>query len=210
MQKKKNITKIFDEHYKEYDNWFDTHKEVYHAELAALRSLMPEHTTGVEIGVGTGRFALPLGITTGVEPSKEMAKHATSNGITVYNNYAEELPFSDNSFAYALMVTTICFVHDVDAALSEVYRILTDNGCALIAFVDKNSSIGQRYVARKDTSMFYKEATFFSTDEVIMHLKTAGFTQFTIVQTLLDDAEHTYDVIDGYGNGSFIVIKAEK
>ena len=55
----------FDEHAGEYDAWFERHRESYLSELAAVREFFPVGGKGVEIGVGTGRFAGPLGIPTG-------------------------------------------------------------------------------------------------------------------------------------------------
>ncbi len=46
------------------------------AELAAVESLWPATGQGLEIGVGTGRFAVPLGIKIGVEPARAMAEIA--------------------------------------------------------------------------------------------------------------------------------------
>jgi len=41
-----------------------------------VKSLIPEGLNGMEVGVGTGRFALPLGIRVGVEPADNMARIA--------------------------------------------------------------------------------------------------------------------------------------
>lgn len=61
------------EHYLEkYEDWFERHRFAYEAELHAVRLLLPHRGTGLEIGVETGRFAVPLGIRIGVEPAKAM------------------------------------------------------------------------------------------------------------------------------------------
>lgn len=39
-----------------------------------MQELLPMHGSGIEIGVGTGRFALPLGIKQGIEPSRSMTE----------------------------------------------------------------------------------------------------------------------------------------
>jgi len=43
--------------------------------------MLPEGGTGIEIGVGTGRFASQLGIKLGLEPSKSMASLARQRGM---------------------------------------------------------------------------------------------------------------------------------
>ncbi len=95
---------VFDENAEHYDQWFEQHGPIYQAELSALRRLMPDVENAVEIGVGTGRFAAPLGIAVGVEPSANMAKIAEQRGITVTQAYGENLPFPDKTFDLVLLV----------------------------------------------------------------------------------------------------------
>ena len=92
----------FDEHATEYDSWFDENRALYHAELAAVRDMLPIGGQGVEIGVGTGRFAAPLGIALGVEPSHGMAELARKRGMEVLEGVAEALPLADGAFDFAL------------------------------------------------------------------------------------------------------------
>lgn len=51
-----------------YDSWFDENPLLLEAEAEAIRQVMPEFQSGVEIGVGTGIFASRLGIGTGWIP----------------------------------------------------------------------------------------------------------------------------------------------
>lgn len=46
----------------QYDKWFDENHQIYEAELRAVRSFISGNQFSLEIGVGTGRFAAPLGI----------------------------------------------------------------------------------------------------------------------------------------------------
>ncbi len=55
-------TEPFDTYPDRYDDWFDRHPAAYQSELAVVGELWPEEGVGLEIGVGTGRFAEPLGI----------------------------------------------------------------------------------------------------------------------------------------------------
>ena len=59
----------FEDFSEEYDEWFVRNKDKYEAELRALRYFVPMKGNGLEVGVGSGKFAGPLGIKTGVEPS---------------------------------------------------------------------------------------------------------------------------------------------
>ena len=120
--------RVFEQHAQEYDAWFEVHACAYESEVLAVRSLLPRVGTGLEVGVGTGRFALPLGITVGVEPTHAMASIARQRGIEVYESSAEELPFANESFDFVVMVTTICFLPHPIQALQEVRRVLTPRG----------------------------------------------------------------------------------
>ncbi|WP_232473522.1 class I SAM-dependent methyltransferase [Thermococcus profundus] len=203
----------FEKHRDRYENWFERNRYAYLSELEAVKMLLPKEGKGAEIGVGTGRFAAPLGIKLGVEPSKAMAEIARTRGIKVIEGTAENLPFEDESLDYLLMVTTICFVDDPEKALREAHRVLRPGGALIIGFVDRNSPIGRFYEEHKNESTFYKEARFFSTEELLELLKKVGFRGFEIVQTLfhrLDEIKSVEPVKSGYGEGSFVVIKAVK
>jgi ubiquinone/menaquinone biosynthesis C-methylase UbiE len=73
------------------------------------------------------------------------------------------------------MVTTICFIDDIEQSFKEAWRVLKPNGIIIIGFVDSESKIGQTYLKRKHESVFYQDATFYSTKEVLEHLQNAGF-----------------------------------
>jgi len=200
----------FEKHSDAYDDWFVKNREAYEVELKAVQQLLPVgDVQGMEIGVGSGKFAVPLGIKIGVEPSGQMAVKAKQLGIEVHSGVAEELPFSADRFDFVLMVTTICFVDDIVQSFREALRVLISGGCILVGFVDMESELGQKYLQNRHKSKFYQQATFFSTREVLDHLETAGFGATEIKQTLIpDDTEKT--VLDGFGEGAFVVIKATK
>lgn len=174
---------------------------------------MPESDNGIEIGVGSGRFAEPLGIKMGLEPSKEMIKIAQKRGIEVIAGVAENLPFKDSQFDFVLMITTICFVDDIEVSFQETCRVLKPDGFFVIGFVDKESPIGGLYQRHKKENPFYRIATFYSVDEVVSNLKRTGFKGFNFSQTVfhnLADIGDIEPIKEGYGEGSFVVIKARK
>ena len=203
-------TAPFNNHSDAYDQWFDNNREIYEAELEAIRRLLPgPGAQGLEVGVGSGKFAAPLGIRVGVEPSENMALRARKLGIKVYPGVAENLPFPDGRFDFALMVTTICFVDDVEKSFREVYRVLKPGGCLIVGFVDKSSALGRLYEERREQSKFYKEATFFSTQQVLAYLGIAGFRTAEINQTLIPGMS-TKTIQDGFGKGAFVAMKSSR
>ena len=139
----------FDAYAQEYEAWFGDHPFAYLSELHAVRALLPENKSGVEIGIGTGRFAAPLGIRTGIEPSRAMAEIARKKGLEVMPGVAEKLPYPDAAFDFALMVTTVCFLDDIDLAFQETFRVIRQGGSFIIGLMDKNSPIGRAYEQRK-------------------------------------------------------------
>ncbi|MEE4352803.1 MAG: class I SAM-dependent methyltransferase [Desulfatiglans sp.] len=203
----------FEKHAEQYERWFVKNSLVYKAELRAVKAMLPSKGDGVEIEVGTGRFAEPLGIKIGVEPSKRMREIAQKRGIHVLDGVAERLPFNDYAFDFVLMVTTICFVDDIERSLLEAYRILSSGGILVIGFVDRDSMVGKMYAGRQNENLFYKEATFFSVDGLVGHMNRAGFVDLTLNQTIfgmLSEITNDEPVKPGHGEGSFVVIRGRK
>jgi ubiquinone/menaquinone biosynthesis C-methylase UbiE len=102
----------------------------------------------------------------------------------VIDGVAEALPFEDCLFDFALMVTTICFVDDIEASFKEAFRVIKPAGFLINGFVDRNSSLGKFYQQHRAKNVFYKIAIFYSVDEIIPSLKKAGFRNLTFTQTI--------------------------
>ena len=206
-------TQSFDKYSAQYDDWFVRNKFVFLSEVAAIKKLLPKKGTIIEIGIGSGIFAEALNIKEGVEPSKAMRKRAAKRGIKTINAVAENLPYPAQSIDTIVMITTICFVDDINKTFTEIKRILKKNGKIILAFVDKNSQTGRIYQKNKEKSQFYKEATFFGTEELYEILNNTGFEIKETVQTLFTEnkqIKQVQEIENGYGKGSFVVIKAEK
>ena len=204
---------VFDKHANEYDRWFDKNEQIYQAEVSALRRLVPTTGFGTEIGAGTGRFSIPFGIRIGVEPSRSMAQIAKARDISICQAVGEHLPFRDNQFDFALLVTVICFVKDVAQLFYEIKRVVKVGGKVIIGFIDRDSALGQLYESRKNTDKFYKEAHFYPVPEIAALICQVGFGELQFCQTILglpSNAPTTYQVRDGYGEGAFVVIGATK
>ncbi|MDY0268107.1 class I SAM-dependent methyltransferase [Trichloromonas sp.] len=206
-------TAPFESHHRHYDDWFVRHAAAYYSELLAVRAQLPWHGLGLSIGVGTGRFAAPLGVQVGIDPVHAVLSYAAQRGISAVQAVAEALPFADGLFDRALCVTTICFVDDVAAMLSEAWRVLKPGGVLVIGFIDRTSALGRHYLAHQTESMFYRDATFFSAEEVDLLLNDAGFTEPVWVQTLSKTLEETCEIeslSSGYGRGAFVVVRVRR
>jgi ubiquinone/menaquinone biosynthesis C-methylase UbiE len=203
----------FERYTDKYEKWFVENRWVYEAELRAVKAMIPNGGQGMEIGVGTGRFAEPLGIKIGVEPSRRMREIAEGRGIRVLDGVAEKVPFDNSMFDFVLMATTICFVDDIQKALREAHRVLSYNGILIIGFVDPSSFVGKNYLDRKNDNVFYKEANFYSVKEVVQYMKEAGFTDLMFNQTIFKTLEETTKNETfkcGHGEGAFVVVRGRK
>ncbi len=206
---------IFDRHVEEYEKWYEDYPEVYQSELTAIREQLqklPENIRGIEVGLGTGRFTLPLGIKEGVEPSSEMAEKAINRGIEVIEGLAERLPYGDLQFDFVLFVT-VCHLASLKNALSEAHRVLKHEGSVLIGFLDKDRSVAKQYIAKRHQSMFFAKANFYTVDRMQTLLKDAGFKNLEFNQTLFGDLEEISEIQipkSGFGEGSFLVVRAFK
>ena len=203
----------FQAHSERYEAWFARHEAAYLSELLAVRALLPWSGRGLEIGVGSGRFAAPLGIQVGVDPAPAMLALAAARGIEVVVGTAEQLPFPPARFDYALVVTTLCFVDSPARMLADAHRVLKPNGSLVIGFIDRDSPLGRDYLAHQAESVFYREATFYSADEVERLLNEAGFTIRAWGQTLSRSLAETREIEPlqpGRGRCSFVVVSACK
>jgi SAM-dependent methyltransferase len=206
-------TEPFVIHHVRYDDWFERHRAAYLSELLAVRVLLPWNGRGLEIGVGTGRFAGPLGVEFGIDPAVEMLGYARARGVRVVRAVAEALPFARAVFDYALIVTTICFVEDAAAMLAEAHRVLKPGGELVIGFIDRTSGLGQHYLDHQAENVFYRGAKFYSAEEVQGLLRETGFVGPVWAQTLFKPLEETREIEHlraGRGQGAFVVVKANR
>ncbi len=122
---------------KSYDAWFDKALSRYSFELEMdLLSSMLAPCPGerlLSIGCGTGKcleyllkYDLQL---TGLDPSPYMldiARSRLKNKADLHKGFAEDLPFDDNSFEYAVFFTSLEFTKMPAKAIEEACRVAKD------------------------------------------------------------------------------------
>src|SRR5262245_5208327 len=94
----------------------------------------------IGIGPGTDLAYLPPAVTTvvAVEPEAAFRRMASAVAarrgiaIEIVDGVAESIPFPDNSFDSVHVGLVLCSVDDVDAALSEIRRVLAPRGRLVI------------------------------------------------------------------------------
>jgi len=202
---------IFDRYARKYDAWYDKNRFVYLSELEALRKSLPKKGKGLEIGVGTGRFAGPLGAGIGIDPAKRMIEIAKRRGVDAHLGCGEHLAFKNEAFDYVTIILTLCFVKEPLKVLKESWRVLKKDGKIIVGMVDKESFLGKFYQRKR--SIFYKQATFFSVEEASRLIKNAGFGKLSYYQTLSKMPNEITTIEKpkgGFGKGGFVVISARK
>ena len=180
---------VFDEKFLEYDRWFETKGEkIYLSELKALKKIFEINNFKkpiFEIGVGTGRFSIPLNIKYGIEPSEKMSKIAKKRGIKVVKGTAEDLPLKDKSVGTFLLIVTICFLDNLHKSLKEIKRVLKNKGDLIIGFVPQNSEWGKLYIKKKkEGNPYYKSAEFYEYNHLKNILQNLDFKETRTVSTL--------------------------
>lgn len=205
----------FNDHVAEYEDWYKKYPFVFRSEVAAIKEFLPrgENIRGIEVGLGTGRFAKALGIKDGIEPAENMRAVAEAKGIFVLNAVAEHLPYKSLQFDFVLMNFCISYFENIPEAFKEAHRVLKRGGCLIAGFIDKNSRIGRFYLERKAESVIYKNANFYAVPKIEKELKNAGFKKLQFLQTLFYDLDSIKSIekpLTGHGRGSYVLIKAIK
>jgi SAM-dependent methyltransferase len=164
-----------------YEQWFNKPqtKKAFELEIQLMRNLLQpmRGETMLDIGCGTGTCLgamLDMGLrVTGLDPSTYMldiALEKIGNRADLYRGYAEDLPFDDNSFSYASLITTLEFVDDPLKALEEAFRVAKDR--VFIGVLNRYAIKGiQRRVKGIFTPTIFNHARFFSVWELTLIIR---------------------------------------
>jgi SAM-dependent methyltransferase len=174
--------RVFEYYAGDYDRWFDEHDDVYQAQLRMLRGTLPGFGCGLEVGVGSGRFAVPLAIPCGIDPSRELIRIAKRRGIEGVRGEGEHLPYRPGSFDYVLMMTVICYLDDVIAVFHEVNRVLIPGGTLVVGFIEKGGKIQRIYQHEPVKGRFLPYAKFRTVSEVDGFFRDAGFAHVSVLE----------------------------
>jgi len=175
---------VFDRFASDYDRWFDTHKEIYKDQLAAIRPYITPHGWALEVGVGSGMFAVPLGIRYGLDPSRRLLAMACQREIETIQGNGESLPYRSCTFDFVLMMTVICFMDTIDQPFQEACRVLRPGGTLVIGFIEKDGEIARQELEQTSPGRFLRFAKFRYAEEVRDSLSRAGFTSCTVRNNL--------------------------
>ena len=212
-----DVVSVYDSFAPEYDAWFDEEgKLIFESELKALEEILPAlPRPWLEVGIGSGRFALALGIETGIDPSVGMGEISRSRGLKVLQAKGEKLPFNDGSFGTVFLVFTLCFVDSIKDVLQEAYRILKPEGKIVVGEVLMESPLGRHYKQEAERGhRVYKYSNFCRYEDLTTSLEKTGFATERVISTLFQERKKIDNVElprEGYSSdASFTVILAGK
>jgi ubiquinone/menaquinone biosynthesis C-methylase UbiE len=209
---------VFETMTAKYDAWYDSEegRPLYESELQCIKSIYDaKHVPVLEVGVGTGRFAMHFPGAMGIDPALNVLRMAEARGVKTIRGYGERLPFDDETFGCVLLIVTLCFVKDPIAVLREAARVLKSDGRILIGLVPRDSPWGEYYEEKKKKGHpFYSKAFFYTFSETKEMLRMAGLEISRVRSTLFQIPEGSRRVeepLDGYAeNAGFLCIEARK
>jgi ubiquinone/menaquinone biosynthesis C-methylase UbiE len=213
----KTMDNIFDTLTETYDAWYDSAegRPLYESELKCLRPLVEDSPGPIlEIGVGTGRFAMHFPGATGLDPSLNALLMAEKRGVKTVHGYGERLPFENETFGCILIIVTLCFVESPLDVLREAKRVLKKGGSIIIGIVPRDSPWGAFYEEKKRAGHpFYRNARFYVLTDIDTMLQAAGLKITRIRSTLLqrpDDPRRIEEPVEGNISGAgFLCIETK-
>jgi SAM-dependent methyltransferase len=116
------------------------------------RALSRSPRKALDVGCGEGRFCRmlsPHGIgVTGIDPTPALlaAARAHDSTCTYLEGVAECLPFDDNAFDLVVSYLSLIDIPDMQAAISEMARVLSPGGTVLIANLNGFQTAGHGWV----------------------------------------------------------------
>lgn len=174
----------------EYDRWYDSEKgkTIYENEAKCIKKLLGSCKDRIlEVGVGTGRFAVLSKNVFGVDRAFSPLEIAKQRGIPVVQAKAESLPFRDKTFSCVMFIVTLPFVENIYLTLKEAKRVLEDEGSIIVGEVFLDSKLGSVYEEKKTRGHpFYRLAKFYSFTEFQKILSQCGLKFEKVFGTLRD------------------------
>jgi ubiquinone/menaquinone biosynthesis C-methylase UbiE len=212
----RETVKAFDQVAGFYDDWYShpQGRQVFEAELSALKTLIPDKGLGLEVGAGTGVFAESL--TTGgrkvicLDPSGSMLVKAKERKMPAIMGVGEHIPIASGAMDFAYMVTTLEFLEHPVVALRQVSEAMKKASPLTIMFINADSAWGSLYrqIGSKGDPVF-RHARLRSFREVNEILVEASYVVLESIGTLTTGPEEPdvgNELIDpGPGTGVVLV-----
>lgn len=187
----------------DYDSYYETEpgKKIDMIEKQAIQNLLTPIFPGtlLEIGCGTGHwtsFFSQMGFQiTATDVSDAMLEQAKTKSIPatkLLKADVHELPFPDDYFDQAAVITAFEFCGDIPQAIKEIKRVLKPGGWLIAGCLNADSVIGQT----KEHDPVFKHGYFMTEAELEAQLSIVGKPKIDICVHLSSDfklLDHTPD-----------------
>jgi ubiquinone/menaquinone biosynthesis C-methylase UbiE len=190
--RKRIIQEYYSRRFKDYDRqkirtWRNLHgfgSEVTAGLLDTLTSL--EGRSLLEVGVGTGRIALPVLESVrpwflGLDLSREMLglAHAKLSSFkrdcALVLGDAEYLPFAGNFFDAIICMSTMHYFRSQEEILRKLSTILKEKGVLIYGDLTIHESDDQRFLEALEKTVSKAHARYYRPSEIKRMLETCGF-----------------------------------
>lgn len=117
----------------------------------------------LDLGCGEGRYARKLqangALVSGIDPVPQFIERARSlDSVSTYvEGIAEELPFKDNSFDIVLSYLSFVDIPDLQAASTEIARVIRDRGQLVIVNISNVASTTLGWTKDADGNKVYRK-----------------------------------------------------
>ncbi len=167
-----------------YSQWMDDpwNKLAVDIESRLMMEMLAPLKTDSVLSVGgcAGSRLTPfveMGINmTAIDPSPymlDLLSQDYGNRIELYRGHFEDLPFEDNSFNHACLVTTLEFVDNPEKVIAEACRVAKDR--LFIGFFNRYAIKGvQRRVSGMFRKTIFNRASFFSIWELKKYVRSVA------------------------------------
>ena len=158
-------------------------------DLALTKLALSSQDRVLEIGFGGGHLLSRMagvvteGLVAGVDVSQAMVDfcrrqyqaQVKTGKVELKRALAESLPFPDNHFSKVCSVNSIFYWYNTPQVLSEIRRVLVDDGLLVLCFTCKTAMENKRFAQQNNV-------TLYTIDQVKHLLETAGFRQIQTTQ----------------------------
>ena len=158
-----------------HDSYWRFHRDRFLALLPAPGMLT------VDVGCGEGRLTADLAArghtVVGIDASETMIRHAaeTHPGLRFVRADAARLPLEDRCADLAVAFMSLMDMDDMDGAVREAERILTEDGCFCLAVVHPINSAGS-FASQEPDSPFVIEHSYLERRRYVDAVERDGLT----------------------------------
>ena len=197
-----------------YDDWYRKNKNLFISEMLSIKEVIHPFPVkkSLEIGCGTGRFSSVLNIDFSLDISEEFYLNFKKRFKYFITGSGEKLPFKGDYFYFVFLITTLCFLKDVESSISEIRRVLKKDSFLIVSILNRESKLGRYLLEKTEDSTFYKNFNLFTPEEVIEIMKKFNFQFEKSTQTIFDIETKgiIYPVKNGHDEGGFVSMLFKK